>query len=93
MVVRKAGERPGKEEVDEHNTSHIPFRSWCTHCVKGKADNQGHKRMKGKEDESEVPVISVDYDYVNEDRETELKEKKRKRKEKVLEEMKAKGCQ
>ena len=26
---------PSKEEVEEHNMTHLPFRSWCQHCVKG----------------------------------------------------------
>ena len=26
-----------KEERDEHNRTHIPFRSWCSYCVKGRS--------------------------------------------------------
>ena len=32
---------PSKEEVEAHNVSHLPFRSWCSACVEG-------KRCKGK---------------------------------------------
>ena len=26
---------PSPEEVEAHNAIHIPFRSWCAHCVSG----------------------------------------------------------
>ena len=26
-----------KEEFDAHQLTHLPFRSWCDHCVRGKA--------------------------------------------------------
>ena len=42
VMVNKLSEGPDQEEVDEHNTNHIPFRSWCTHRVRGKAVNQSH---------------------------------------------------
>ena len=35
--VRKFGNPllPSEEEVREHETSHLPYRSWCPHCIKG----------------------------------------------------------
>ena len=29
-------EAPTKEEIAEHNLSHIPMRPWCKHCMRGK---------------------------------------------------------
>ena len=34
--------RPSKAEVDEHMLSHLPYRSWCAHCVRGKAKSKRH---------------------------------------------------
>ena len=34
---------PSKEEVEKHNMSHLPFRSWCRHCVRGKGKELAHK--------------------------------------------------
>ena len=65
-------------EVDERNVSHIPFRSWCAHCVKGKAVNQGHSRRTVA---SEVPIVSIDYAYVNEDGEKRRKGKRERERE------------
>ena len=27
--------KPTQEEVDNHYLIHLPFRSWCQHCVRG----------------------------------------------------------
>ena len=32
-----------KEEFDAHQLTHLPFRSWCDHCVKGKAVDDAHR--------------------------------------------------
>ncbi len=32
---------PCQDEINRHNAAHLPFRSWCPHCVKGKAKGKG----------------------------------------------------
>ena len=32
-----------KEEFDAHQLRHLQFRSWCDHCVKGKAVDDAHR--------------------------------------------------
>ena len=32
-----------KEEFDAHWLTHLPFRSWCDHCVKDKAVDDAHR--------------------------------------------------
>ena len=40
---------PEQDEIDEHNTTHLPFRSWCPHCVQGRGVSAAHrKRVKEK---------------------------------------------
>ena len=34
-----------KEEFDAHQLTHLPNRSWCDHCVKGKAVDDTHRPM------------------------------------------------
>ena len=79
MIVKGVESRPKQEEVDEHNVNHILFRSWCTHCVKGKANNQGHSISASGSHESEVPIVSIDYAFVNEDGEDRKIRKERER--------------
>ena len=32
--------RPTQEEIDEHMIDHLPFRSWCEECVKGRGTGE-----------------------------------------------------
>ena len=68
---RIVSDKPSKREVEEHMITHIPFRDWCPHCVRGKCKSTPHrKRQEGGEEE--VPVVSVDYMFMeSEDREAE----------------------
>ena len=65
---------PSRQEMLEHNLTHWPFRSWCKHCVAGKAKASKHS-PSGATAASEVPVISLDYAFMgdkdNEDTEAE----------------------
>ena len=40
--ARNTAAVPSSKEVDEHNLDHAVFRSWCPHCVKGRAESSGH---------------------------------------------------
>ena len=55
---------PSKEEVETHNVSHLPFRRWCSACVRGRGLSLGHRKvdMKAKEAE-QIPTVSVDYGF------------------------------
>ena len=39
--VRTTEAVPSEREVEEHNVGHGVFRSWCPHCVKGRAESYG----------------------------------------------------
>ena len=56
--------KPSKEEVDEHMLTHLPFRSWCPHCIRGKSKGRPHK--KAGEEQKEVPTIALDYTFMHE---------------------------
>ena len=30
---------PSAEEVAEHELTHLPYRSWCSHCVRGQGED------------------------------------------------------
>ena len=63
--VAKAERTPSKEEVTMHMVNHIPFRSWCVHCVKGKAHGNPHRRRKAIGDEQKEPVVSIGYMFTH----------------------------
>ncbi len=59
----KGPEMPTKAEVEKHNMSHIPYRSWCPHCVRG----QGRGRpRRGRQEGGErtAAVVATDYCFL-----------------------------
>ena len=53
---------PTKEERSAHEATHMPFRSWCRHCVRGRGVAAPHriKKKKDKEAEESSPKICID---------------------------------
>ena len=53
---------PTQQEIDAHEATHLPYRSWCAVCVAGRRDNAPHKPM-ADEDRS-VPEVGMDYCFI-----------------------------
>ena len=70
-VLRDPG-APTKRELEEHNITHLPFRSWCQHCVAGKAQDRPHKMNKSAQMDKQLPEVVFDYGFFGgkEDEET-----------------------
>ena len=65
---------PSKEEVSEHMITHLPYRSWCAHCVKGKAKSKAHRMRIEDRRNKTVPTVTLDYTFMGESqRDTEEK--------------------
>ena len=37
-----------EEERRIHNLTHLPYRNWCEHCVKGRGREADHKQLKSQ---------------------------------------------
>ena len=51
-------------EREEHERTHIPYRSWWRHCVAARASNPAHrgrKFAKAVEDDKDMKQVSCDY--------------------------------
>ena len=57
------GVRPTSEEVEKHNATHLPFRTWCPFCVAGKAKNEPHYKSEEHKPMG-VNVVSIDYAFM-----------------------------
>ena len=68
--VRRQPKQPTKKEREEHECTHIPYRSWCTHCVRGRGRNTMHKTVKeGSEEEAmKVPRVVMDYFFLGDEK-------------------------
>ena len=53
--------QPSPAERAEHSLTHIPYRPWCQHCVRGKAKGRQSRRIRGEQSESSCPRIRLDY--------------------------------
>lgn len=59
--------KPTKQEVLDHLPSHWPFRSWCKHCLAGRAAGSHHKARSDEDKEfarNGVPTISLDHCFL-----------------------------
>ena len=58
-----------RREREEHELTHLPYRSWCPHCVRGRGRNcPHHQGVKDKHDkEAMVPRVALDYFFLNEE--------------------------
>ena len=64
--------QPTNAQIQEHNLSHCPFVPWCSHCVRGQAAEDPHKRSKliedieddGNNGEDRVVKVSIDYCFM-----------------------------
>jgi hypothetical protein len=54
---------PTEAEMEERNLTHLPYRSWCVHCVRGRGEQAGHRKQAPRP-ESAIPEIHMDYCFV-----------------------------
>ena len=48
---------PTEAEVEEHNLTNLPCRSWCRHCVRGRGKEMLLRKL---EDEAGMPEVHAD---------------------------------
>ena len=61
--VRKDPGAPSAEEVARHSATHLPYQSWCGHCVNGRGADHPHVAQHNSK-EGEVPTVGADYHYM-----------------------------
>ena len=72
--IVKAPLQPTKEEIEQHQTTHIPYAPWCKHCVAARAVRRQHPHKGGGAmivpdvdcDTNEPMKVSLDYMYLHE---------------------------
>jgi hypothetical protein len=60
---------PTHAEVEAHEPTHLPYRSWCPVCVAGRRDNPQHRRRE--DEDREVPEVIMDYAFIRRQNEKE----------------------
>ena len=59
--------QPSQQEKEEHEMTHLPFRSWCRHCIMGRGREEDCR--KSMEEERQVPEVHLDYMFMGDERE------------------------
>ena len=72
--------KPRLQEVEDHELTHCPFRSWCEHCVRGQAKDDRHPTVREDFADSSVVRVVIDYCFLQED----VTEKKTEHEEKTV---------
>ena len=62
---------PTKAEIEAHNVTHLPYRSWCRWCVMARRRASPHTRSKASSRRS-IPLLVADYCYMRDCHDTEL---------------------
>ena len=60
--ILRSPTEPTKREREEHALTHVPFRDWCAHCVRGRGISSPHPRSSERSEDS-VPLIAGDYGF------------------------------
>ena len=57
---------PSDGERQEHELTHLPYRNWCRHCVRGRGKEEPCRRGTGEE--GGLPEFHVDYMFMGEEK-------------------------
>ena len=52
---------PTRSEREEHEKTHVQFRSWCKHCVCGRGMSSPHRDVSSSRKSHLHPTIAMDY--------------------------------
>ena len=51
--------KPTAREVEEHKLTHVPYRNWCSICIRAKGKDLDHRKAVG--DDREISEYGFDY--------------------------------
>ena len=63
-TFRKSENQPSSKEVQEHMKTHIHYRSWCAHCVRGRVRNDPHRSAGGRRGPTDHPHLAIDSGFL-----------------------------
>ena len=57
---------PTAAELEEHNLTHCPSRTWCPHCMRGRGVSRAHRKLMAAS-ERRVPQVVIDYAFMGQE--------------------------
>ena len=68
-VIRRGPKEPTELEIRAHYATHVPYRSWCPHCVAAAGKATPHRQ--GDVHDKSVPTYHVDYWFMRDEKGSE----------------------
>ena len=62
---------PTAAQIAAHNITHLPYMSWCPHCVAARRPNSHHARSQS-EDRKSSPLLVADYCFMKDSLDDEI---------------------
>jgi len=64
---KKSPKDPTQRQREEHERTHLPYRSWCEDCVRSRARNAPHHKKAAEDpfEEIKVPRVHMDYFFMS----------------------------
>ena len=69
VKVLRDPEQPSREELDQHNICHLPYRAWCRHCVAGRGKAAQHRQIQ--DHDKALVTIATDYCFMGKKTDTD----------------------
>ena len=66
--IRRAPRGPTQLEREQHEATHLPYRDWCAHCVRGSGESTPHKRKNlesEEEQQNKIPRMVLNYHFMS----------------------------
>ena len=64
MIKMNNPMKPSESEIQEHGLSHLPFRNWCRHCVRGRGKEMAKYRI---DEEPAMDEVHVDFCFLGDE--------------------------
>ena len=64
MMKMSDPKEPSEEEKKEHMKTHLPFRNWCRHCIRGRGKEAAHRKQEGC---TGLPEVHFDYAFMGDE--------------------------
>ena len=61
---------PTAAQIEAHNLTHLPYRTWCPHCVAARRPNT-HHRASSSDSHRTAPLLVADYCFVRDNDDAE----------------------
>lgn len=69
-MTRKKPATPSRREREEHELTHVPFRTWCKACMEGGGKNVPHRKREPRE--LTHPHVHIDYAFLRDERKGDM---------------------